>query len=157
MDKDAVDPAGGIIDIGRIMDMIPHRYPFLMLDRIIAFEPGEQAVGLKNVTINEPHFMGHFPGRPVMPGVMMIEAMAQTAGVLVVATLGTAAEGSDVYFLSVDNARFRKPVTPGDTLHITVTRQHRRGNVWRFKGEVTVDGGVVAEATFAAMILDKGQ
>ena len=143
------------IDIGRIMEMIPHRYPFLMIDRVIDVIADTSAVGVKNVTINEPFFAGHFPTRPVMPGVLVIEAMAQTAAVLVVATLGAGAEGKLVYFMSVDNARFRKPVGPGDTLHIHVGKQRNRGNVWKFRGEAKVDGTLVAEATFAAMIVDK--
>ncbi len=157
MGEEVGKAVGSVIDIQRIMDMIPHRFPFLMIDRVVEFDPGERAVGIKNVSINEPFFQGHFPNRPVMPGVMIVEAMAQTAGVLVVATLGPDAEGSDVYFMTIDNVRFRKPVTPGDSLRVDVTKQHRRGNVWKFKGDVTVDGATVAEAVFAAMILDKEQ
>jgi 3-hydroxyacyl-[acyl-carrier-protein] dehydratase len=142
------------IDIQRIVAMIPHRYPFLMIDKVIDVVPDASAVGVKNVTINEPYFQGHFPQRPVMPGVLIIESMAQTAAVLVVQTLGPQAEGKLVYFMSVDNARFRKPVVPGDTLHVHVTKQRNRGNVWKFVGEAKVGGKLVAEATYAAMILD---
>ena len=142
------------IDIQRIMQMIPHRYPFLMIDRVVDVTAGESATGIKNVSINESYFQGHFPQRPVMPGVLLIEAMAQTAAVLVVRTLGPDAEGKLVYFMSIDNARFRRPVVPGDTLAVRVRRQHNRGNVWKFEGEAMVDGKVAAEATFAAMIRD---
>jgi 3-hydroxyacyl-[acyl-carrier-protein] dehydratase len=141
-------------DIGRIMQMIPHRYPLLLVDKVVEMKADESAVGIKNVTINEPFFPGHFPTRPVMPGVMIIECMAQTAAVLVVHTLGPEAEGKLVYFMTVDNARFRRPVVPGDQMRIHVTRDRRRGNVWKFVGKVTVDDKLAAEASFAAMILD---
>ncbi len=153
MDSDAA-VAGKSIDIERIMEMIPHRYPFLMIDKLINVIPGASAIGVKNVTIGEPYFQGHFPSRPVMPGVLIIEAMAQTAAVLVIETLGVKAEGSLVYFLSVDAARFRKTVVPGDTLHIHVEKQYNRGNVWKFKGEARVDDTLMADATFAAMIME---
>lgn len=143
-----------IIDIARIRDMIPHRYPFLMVDRIIAFESGESAVGLKNVTMNEPQFMGHFPEFPVMPGVLIIEAMAQTAAIVVVETLEKKTAGKLVYFMTIDEARFRKPVIPGDAMHIHVQKIHSRKNVWKFKGEARVEGKLCAEATFSAMIVD---
>ncbi|MBI5164116.1 MAG: 3-hydroxyacyl-ACP dehydratase FabZ [Magnetospirillum sp.] len=143
-----------IIDISRIMEMIPHRYPFLMVDKVIELVPDASAIGVKNVTVNEPFFQGHFPQRPVFPGVLIIEAMAQTAAVLVVHTLGKSAEGKLVYFMSVDNARFRKPVGPGDQLHIHVYKERSRGNVWKFRAEAKVDGTLMAEATYAAMILD---
>ncbi|WP_460020536.1 3-hydroxyacyl-ACP dehydratase FabZ [Magnetospira thiophila] len=143
---------GFSIDIGRIMEMIPHRYPMLLIDRLDDVVPGERATGIKNVTINEPFFQGHFPQKPIMPGVLIIESMAQTAAVLVVETLGEAAEGKLVYFMSVDDARFRQPVVPGNCLHIHVTRIHSRGSVWKFKGEAKVDGKLVAQAVFAAMI-----
>src|SRR5919205_2578851 len=143
-----------VIDIQRIVEMIPHRYPFLMIDRVIDVVPNESAVGLKNVSINEPFFQGHFPQRPVMPGVLIIESMAQTAAVLVVQTLGREAEGKLVYFMSIENARFRRPVFPGDCLHVHVTKQRNRGNVWKFEGRAEVGGQLMAEAIFAAMILD---
>src|SRR4051794_35320971 len=137
------------------MEMIPHRYPFLMIDKVIDIVPDVSACGIKNVSINEPHFQGHFPARPVMPGVLIIEAMAQTAAVLVVHTLGREAEGKLVYFMTVDNARFRKPVFPGDSLHVHVVKQRNRGNVWKFEGRAEVRGQLIAEAVFAAMILDE--
>ena len=143
------------IDVVRIMEMIPHRYPFLMIDRVRDMKKGESAVGIKNVTASEPHFQGHFPDHPIMPGVLIVEAMAQTAAVLVVETLGAESEGKLVYFMSVDNARFRKPVTPGDTLEITVIQQRSRGNVYKFEGKARVGETLMAEATFAAMIMDR--
>ena len=156
--KAAETRAGGgpvpMIDIGRIMEMIPHRYPFLMIERVVDIVPSESATGIKNVSINEPYFQGHFPQRPVMPGVLIIEAMAQTAAVLVVHTLGADAEGKLVYFMTVDNARFRRPVGPGDQLHIHVVKERTRGNVWKFTAEAKVDGTLVAEATYSAMIMD---
>ena len=142
------------IDRERIMQMIPHRDPFLMIDAVTDIVSNERATGIKNVSLDEYYFRGHFPTRPVMPGVLIIEAMAQTAAVLVVHTLGPASEGKLVYFMSVDNARFRKPVFPGSTLHVHVTKQRNRGNVWKFEGEAKVGGQLVAEAVFAAMILD---
>lgn len=142
------------IDVNRIMEMIPHRYPILLVDRLLEFTPGEKAVGLKNVTINEPHFQGHFPKFPVMPGVLIVEAMAQTSAILVVQTLGKEAEGKLVYFMSIESAKFRKPVTPGDQLHIHVTKIQNRKTVWKFKGEAMVGDTLCAEAEFSAMILD---
>lgn len=149
----AVEP-GKVIGIERIMEMIPHRYPFLLVDRVIDLHANESAVGVKNVTMNEPHFQGHFPQRPVMPGVLIIECMAQTSAVLVVETLGPEAEGKLVYFMSVDNARFRRPVMPGDRLELHVKKERSRGAVWKFTAEARVDGKVVADATYAAMIMD---
>ena len=142
------------IDVQRVMKMIPHRHPFLMIDKVVDVVPNARATGIKNVSINEHYFQGHFPTRPVMPGVLIIEAMAQTAAVLVVHTLGPEAEGKLVYFMSVDNARFRRPVFPGDCLHVQVVKQRNRGNVWKFEGKARVDGQLMAEAVFAAMILD---
>jgi len=141
------------IDTLRIMELIPHRPPFLMIDKVVDVVAGERAIGVKNVTINEGFFQGHFPARPVMPGVLIIEAMAQTAAVLVVHTLGQMAQGKLVYFMSVDNARFRRPVVPGDTLKVHVTSLRHRGNVWKFEGQAKVDGKLCAEATYAAMIM----
>ena len=154
MAETAAIETGIDLDNERIMQMIPHRYPFLMIDRMIDVVAGVSAVGIKNVSIAEPHFQGHFPDRAVMPGVLIIEAMAQSAAVLVVHTLGAEAEGKLVYFMSIDNARFRKPVVPGDTIHIHVYKQRQRGSVWKFSSEAKVDGQLVAQATFAAMIRD---
>jgi len=142
------------VDIQRILEMIPHRYTFLLIDKVIDIETDVRATGIKNVTMNEPQFTGHFPQQPIMPGVLIIESMAQTAAILVVQTLGADAEGKLVYFMSIDNARFRKPVTPGDVMHIHVTKKQSRGPVWKFESQVKVDGQVVAEATIAAMIRD---
>ncbi|SHI78138.1 3-hydroxyacyl-[acyl-carrier-protein] dehydratase [Roseomonas rosea] len=144
----------GTLDIARIMEAIPHRFPFLLVDRVVDLIPGESAVGIKNISINEHVFQGHFPRHPVFPGVMIIESMAQTAGVLVVETLGPEARGKLVYFMSVDSAKFRKPVIPGDQMRVHVKQERRRGNVWKFSAEAKVDGAVVAEASYAAMILD---
>ena len=145
----------GSADIQRIMELIPHRYPFLMIDKVVDMVHSEQATGIKNVTINEPFFQGHFPDYPVMPGMLIVEAMAQTAAALVVASLGAKAEGKLVYLMTVNNCRFRKPVGPGDQLRVHVVRKQRRGNVWKFHSDVTVDGKVVAEADYAAMIMDQ--
>jgi 3-hydroxyacyl-[acyl-carrier-protein] dehydratase len=143
------------VDVAGIMEMIPHRYPFLLVDRVVDIQADRSAVGIKNVTINEAFFQGHFPRNPVMPGVLIVEAMAQTAAVLVVRSLGQDAAGKLVYFMTIDNARFRKPVTPGDQLRIHVAKDRSRGNVWKFNGEAKVEGRLVAEATFAAMLMDR--
>lgn len=142
------------VDINQVMAMIPHRYPFLLVDKVIDIVPDESAVGIKNVTFNEPHFIGHFPSKPIMPGVLIIEAMAQTSAVLVVETIGADAKGKLVYFMSIENAKFRKPVVPGDTVHIHVKKEKNRGAVWKFEAEARVDGAKVAEACFSAMIVD---
>jgi len=149
------DVKGISLNIQRIMEMIPHRYPILLVDRVEDLIAGESATGIKNVTMNEPHFMGHFPGYPVMPGVLIVEAMAQTAALVCVESLGAAAEGKIVYFMTIDDARFRKPVTPGDVLKIHVEKIRARANVWKFKGVAKVGDDVCAEATFSAMITDK--
>ncbi|MGQ0664345.1 MAG: 3-hydroxyacyl-ACP dehydratase FabZ [Pseudomonadota bacterium] len=154
MEAKTADRPGVVIDIERIMQMIPHRFPFLMIDRVIDVVADERATGIKNVSINEPFFQGHFPRRPVMPGVLIVEVMAQTAAVLVVHTLGPGAEGKLVYFMTVDNARFRRPVVPGDTLHVHVVKERNRANVWKFRAEAKVGDTLVAEATYAAMIMD---
>ena len=151
---DASKQKGKSLDILRIMEMIPHRYPFLLIDRLDDVVANESAVGIKNITMNEFYFQGHFPGEPVVPGVIIIEAMAQTAAVLVVETLGPEAEGKLVYFMSIDDARFRKRVGPGDTLHVHVQKIRHRRNVWKFRGEARVSDSLMAEATFTAMIVD---
>ena len=143
------------VDIRRILQMIPHRFPMLMVDRVIDMHLDRSAVGIKNVSINEPFFQGHFPGEPVMPGVLIIEALAQTAAVLVVSTFGSVSEGKLVYFMSIDGVRFRRPVFPGDRLELHVEKVQSRANVWIFSGKAIVNGKVAAEATFAAMIRDK--
>ena len=141
------------LDINRIMELIPHRYPFLLIDKIIDAVPGQSGIGIKNVTINEPFFQGHFPGHPIMPGVLIVEAMAQTAGALVMESLGADPDGAVVYFMTVENARFRKPVVPGDSVHIHVECLQSRGSVWKFKGRAIVDGVLKAEAVYSAMIV----
>ena len=144
-----------IMDVLEIQKYLPHRHPFLLVDGILEMERLKRIVGVKNVSINESYFQGHFPGKPVMPGVLIIEAMAQTAAVLVVHTLGPKSEGKLVYFMSVDNARFRRPVFPGDRLDVHVVKQRHRGNVWKFEGRAKVGTNLMAEAVFAAMILDE--
>jgi 3-hydroxyacyl-[acyl-carrier-protein] dehydratase len=158
MDANAGSAAEGTVgtaDIARIMAAIPHRYPFLLVDRVVDIRPDHSATGIKNVSINENFFQGHFPTHPVFPGVLIIESMAQTAAVLVVETLGPSAAGKLVYFMTVEGAKFRKPVVPGDQMRVHVVKEKQRGSIWKFSAEAKVDGKVVAEATYAAMILDK--
>jgi len=146
----------GVIDIAGIMDRIPHRYPMLMIDRVIDVIYGESCTGIKNVTANEPYFQGHFPNHPIMPGVFIIEAMAQTAATLVVASIeGVSSKTHVVYFMSIDSAHFRKPVVPGDQLHVKVKKERQRGSVWKFRGEAFVDGVLCAEAVYTAMLVPK--
>ncbi len=144
------------LDILELLKLLPHRYPFLLIDKIIDIDGDNSAVGIKNVTFNEPHFQGHFPGQPVMPGVLIIEAMAQDAG-----AISLKAAGSDkpslVYFLTIDSAKFRKPVVPGDRLEIRVRKLKKRGNIVRFACEAFVDGAKVAEAEIAAMLAPAGE
>jgi 3-hydroxyacyl-[acyl-carrier-protein] dehydratase len=140
-------------DILDIKAMIPHRYPFLLIDRVVNIAPGKSAVGLKNVTANEPHFEGHFPVRPVMPGVLIIEAMAQTSAVLVVETLGLHNSDRLVYFMSIDMAKFRSPVVPGDRLELHVEVVRGRSKVWKFGGTARVGDSVCAESVWTAMIM----
>lgn len=144
-----------LIDIKQIMKMIPHRYPLLLVDRVLEIELDKSIVGLKNVTMNEQFFQGHFPDEPVMPGVLIIEAMAQTAAILTVKTIGDDVADKLVYFMSIDGAKFRRKIVPGDSVHLHVTKDRHRGPVWRFKGEAFVDGQLCAEATVTAMIADK--
>ena len=142
------------IDIARLMELLPHRYPFLMVDRIIDIDGDNSAIGIKNVTFNEPHFTGHFPGRPIMPGVLIIEGMVQTAGAICAASI----KGDRpplVYFMTIDEAKFRKPVVPGDVLHYHVKKLKQRKNIWRFAAEARVDGGLVAEAIVSAMLANE--
>ena len=141
-------------DVARVMQLLPHRYPFLLVDRIRDMVRDESAVGIKNVTINEPFFQGHFPRYPVMPGVLIIEALAQTAGALCVNNAGVTDIPQIVYFLGIDKAKFRKPVVPGDQLHLHVKKLRSRGPVWRFYGEAKVSDQLVAEAEISAMIVD---
>ncbi len=154
--RTSADKGGlGTADIRRVLQLLPHRYPFLMVDRIVDMNGDESAVGIKNVTINEPFFQGHFPSFPVMPGVLIIEGLAQTAGALCVNHLGATYKPQLVYFMGIDRAKFRKPVLPGDQLHYHVKKIRSRGRAWRFYGEAKVNGQVVAEAEISAMILDQ--
>ena len=139
-------------NVEEIMQYIPHRYPMLMVDRIVDVCPGERAVGVKNVTMNEYFFQGHFPERPVMPGVLIVEAMAQTAAVLVMHFLNLNARDNLVYFMSLNQTKFRSPVVPGDTLHLCVEKEQARGKVWTFKGVAKVENKIVAEAVYTAQI-----
>ncbi|MCC2688563.1 MAG: 3-hydroxyacyl-[acyl-carrier-protein] dehydratase FabZ [Rhizobiaceae bacterium] len=139
------------MEILELMKLLPHRYPFLLVDRIIGIDADNAAVGLKNVTMNEPHFQGHFPGHPVMPGVLIIEAMAQTAGAICIRHVALE-EAALVYFMTIDNAKFRRPVVPGDRLELHVKKLKRRGTLWRFACEALVDGDKVAEAEISAIL-----
>jgi 3-hydroxyacyl-[acyl-carrier-protein] dehydratase len=145
----------GTADIMEIMKLLPHRYPFLLVDKIIEIDGDDSAIGIKNVTANEPQFMGHFPGNPIMPGVLLIEAMAQTAGAICARKV--VGETSLVYFMTIDNARFRKPVVPGDRVEFHVTKQKQRGNIWKFHCDAMVDGQKVAEADVGAMMVPQGR
>ncbi|GLS21166.1 3-hydroxyacyl-[acyl-carrier-protein] dehydratase FabZ [Labrys miyagiensis] len=141
------------VDIGKLLTLLPHRYPFLLVDRIIEIDHDNSAIGIKNVTVNEPHFTGHFPGQPVMPGVLVIEAMAQTAGAICVLNTMGNSRPKVVYFMTIDECRFRKPVTPGDQVRLHMTKIKNRRNMWWYKGEAKVDGVIVAEATVSAMVV----
>ncbi len=141
------------VDIEDIMSLLPHRYPFLMVDRIIEIDGDNSAIGIKNVTANEPQFMGHFPGHPIMPGVLMIEGMAQTAGAICART--SASSANLVYFMTIDNVRFRRPVTPGDRVEYHVKKLKQRGNIWKFHCDAKVDGQLVAEGDIGAMMRGK--
>ena len=141
-------------DIAAILKLLPHRYPFLMIDRVVGMVGDERAIGIKNVTINEPQFLGHFPAQPVFPGVLMIEGMAQTGGVLCIHSRKAGGRPQSVFFLTVDKAKFRKPVLPGDTIEYHMVKIARRKTMWWFRGEAKVAGQVVAEAEVGAMIAD---
>jgi 3-hydroxyacyl-[acyl-carrier-protein] dehydratase len=143
------------VDIAEILKLLPHRYPFLMVDRIVNLRADDSAIGIKNVTVNEPQFLGHFPNNPVFPGVLLIEGMAQTAGVLCLKSLGATEKPQLVYFLTIDKARFRKPVVPGDTVEYHMTKINRRKMMWWYRGEAKVGGDLVAEAEVGAIIADK--
>src|SRR5918995_4739653 len=148
------DSAGTVletVDIMQLMKLLPHRYPFLLVDRVIEIDSDNSAIGIKNVTYNEPHFQGHFPEQPVMPGVLIVEAMAQTAGIICLKSMGSD-KPSLVYFMTIDNAKFRRPVVPGDRLEIHVKKLKKRGNIWRFACEAMVDGAKAAEAEISAMM-----
>ena len=142
------------MNINEIMHCLPHRYPFLLVDRIIDIQPGQSIVGIKNVTFNEPFFQGHFPGQPIMPGVLIVEAMAQVAGVLAFRS-GIEGDSKSVYFMSIEKAKFRRPVVPGDQLRFEIKVLQQRGSVWKFSGSATVDGKVASEADFTAMLTDR--
>jgi 3-hydroxyacyl-[acyl-carrier-protein] dehydratase len=148
MSGSTIETAG----VKEILDLLPHRYPFLLVDRIIAMKGDESAIGIKNVSFNEPQFQGHFPGNPVFPGVLMIEGMAQTAGVLCIAATGV--QAASVFFLTIDKAKFRKPVRPGDTIEYHMDRITRRKSMWWYRGEAKVAGQIVAEAQVGAMLSD---
>jgi 3-hydroxyacyl-[acyl-carrier-protein] dehydratase len=148
-----LDPRLAQVDILEIRRMLPHRYPFLMIDRVVNIDFGKGAVGIKNVTANEPHFEGHFPNRPVMPGVLIIEAMAQTAAVVVTKTLDLIDSDLLVYFMSIEGAKFRNIVRPGDQLELHVTALRGRGKVWKFSGEARVGDTLCAEAEYTAMLM----
>ena len=142
-------------DIARILTLLPHRYPFLLIDKLVDIDGEDSGTGIKNVTFNEPFFQGHFPGRPVMPGVLLIEAMAQTAGAIVIEHVGAEHAGKLVFFMSIDKARFRKPVVPGDTVHFHVKLTNKRPPVWKYWAEARVDGKKVAEAEIGAMLMNQ--
>lgn len=139
-----------MIDIQEILALLPHRYPFLLVDRIVEIDPGKSILGIKNVTVNEPFFQGHFPGRPIMPGVLIVEALAQTGGVLAFTTLEE--KSGSVFFTGIDEARFRKPVIPGDQLKLAVEVLRHRKEIWIFSGKAYVDNDIVAEARIMAML-----
>ena len=147
------ETALGAVGIKEILDLLPHRYPFLMVDRIVAMRSDESAIGIKHVTFNEPQFQGHFPGQPVFPGVLLIEGMAQTAGALCV-WAGLTGKAKSVYFLTIDKAKFRKPVLPGDVVEYHMTKKARRKMMWWYRGEARVAGELVAEAEVGAMLVE---
>lgn len=141
------------VDIQQLLEFLPHRYPFLLVDKIVDMDGDNYGVGIKNVTMNEPHFQGHFPGHPIMPGVLIIEGIAQTAGALCIAASPKRPIQPLVYFMTIDNAKFRKPVIPGDVLHYEVTKVRQRASIWKFSAVAKVEGAKVAEAEISAMIV----
>lgn len=145
------------VDIMQLFELLPHRYPFLLVDRIIDIRGDDSCIGIKNVTINEPHFQGHFPSQPVMPGVLLIEGMAQTAGAMCVTARASEGKPKVVYFMTIDKARFRKPVIPGDVVEYHMTKLKNRGNMWWYRGEALVRGQKVAEAEVSAMLVMDNQ
>lgn len=148
-------PQPATADAKRIMELLPHRPPMLLIDRMIDIVPNESATGVRAISISDPIFLGHFPGHPIMPGVMIVEAMAQTAGALIMYSMNTTSDDKLVYFMSIDKAKFRAPVVPGDMLMIPVKLQKARKPVWHFAGEAYVNGKLVAEAEYSAMIMDR--
>jgi 3-hydroxyacyl-[acyl-carrier-protein] dehydratase len=150
----ASDASAGPLDIRRVMAALPHRYPMLLVDRVESLDPDKGIVAIKAVTINEPFFQGHFPGRPIMPGVLQIEALAQAAGVLAVESLGLAGSGKLVYFMSIDGVKFRKPVEPGVLLRLEVEFVQKRARVCKFAGRARLDGEIATQCEFTAMIAD---
>lgn len=152
MDNSSSTSSAKVLFIEDILKILPHRYPVLFLDRLEDIVPFESATGIKNVTINEEFFLGHFPKKPVMPGVFIIEALAQTAGALVMTSSGYTQETHEVYFMSISEARFRKPIYPGNTIHLKVQKQQHRSTVWKFQGTAFVNGEICAEASYSAMI-----
>ena len=144
-----------MIDINKILNILPHRYPFVLVDRILEIDPGKRIVGLKNITINEPYFQGHFPGSPILPGVLIVEAMAQTWGICVFALHPEEAENKNLFFSGIDRVRFRRPVIPGDQMRMEMELIKHRGSLWKFKGKATVNGDLVAEAELLASVIEK--
>src|SRR5919199_414546 len=151
---EAVSQELGSADIARILTLLPHRYPFLMVDRIVAMRGDESCIGIKNVTVNEPQFVGHFPEQPIMPGVLLVEGMAQTAGALCVTALTGSGKPKTVYFMTIDKVKFRKPVVPGDVVEYHMRKLRKRNNIWWFRGEAKVANQLVAEAELGAMLVN---
>ncbi len=144
------------VDFRGVQRILPHRYPMLLVDKVVRMRAFQSAVGIKNVTFNEPYFVGHFPGDPIMPGVMIVEAMAQASAIMAISSLGEHAEGCPIYFMGIDDTRFRRPVRPGDQLELEVTVVRHRVSVWRFEGKARVSGDLAAEAVMTAKVMLKG-